>query len=111
MSSRLAAGALIGMHEEPDLDPEEIATILTLERADWLGAVIGLVRGRSGEQAVGRRSLTVAQPTDDLLDVDRRGRGDGSRTPQCEQAGPDGPAAQDVDQHGRVEQVATEPPM
>ncbi len=45
-----AAGAFIGMHEDPGLDPLEVATILTMQNADWVGAVIGLVRAGPGRR-------------------------------------------------------------
>ena len=50
-----AAGALIGMHEESGLADDEAATTMALEHADWLGAVIGLVRSGPG---------TIAAPRD-----------------------------------------------
>ncbi|MFN2539002.1 MAG: hypothetical protein ABR549_12775 [Mycobacteriales bacterium] len=46
-----AAGALIGMHEDSGLSDDEAATIMAMEHADWLGAVIGLVRGGPGTPA------------------------------------------------------------
>jgi hypothetical protein len=46
-----AAGALIAMRESSGLDPELEASVMTLELADWLGAVIGLVRGGVGASA------------------------------------------------------------
>ena len=46
-----AAGALIAMRESSGLDPELEASVMALELADWLGAVIGLVRGGVGASA------------------------------------------------------------
>jgi hypothetical protein len=46
-----AAGGLISMREESGLNIEEDATIMALEQADWLGAVVGLVRGGPGASA------------------------------------------------------------
>lgn len=46
-----AAGALIGLHEDSGLDPEQTSVLLALEHADWLGAVIGLVRRGAGAAA------------------------------------------------------------
>jgi hypothetical protein len=46
-----AAGALIAMRESSGLDPELEASVMALELADWLGAVIGLVRGGVGTSA------------------------------------------------------------
>ncbi len=47
----LSAGALISCEGDPDLDPEEQATLLSLEHADWLGAVGGLGRHGIGASA------------------------------------------------------------
>ena len=38
------AAATISPREETDLDPEEEATLLSLEHADWLGAIVTVVR-------------------------------------------------------------------
>jgi hypothetical protein len=46
-----AAGALIAMRDPSGLDPELEAAVMALELADWLGAVIGLVRGGVGASA------------------------------------------------------------
>ena len=46
-----AAGALIAMREPSGLDPELEAAVMALELADWLGAMIGLVRGGVGANA------------------------------------------------------------
>lgn len=46
-----AAGALIAMREPSGLDPELEAAVMALELADWLGAMIGLVRGGVGASA------------------------------------------------------------
>jgi hypothetical protein len=46
-----AAGALITMREPSGLDPELEAAVTALELADWVGAVIGLVRGGVGADA------------------------------------------------------------
>jgi hypothetical protein len=46
-----AAGALIAMREPSGLDPELEAAVMALELADWLGAVVGLVRGGVGANA------------------------------------------------------------
>jgi Plasmid pRiA4b ORF-3-like protein len=46
-----AAGALIAMREPSGLEPELEASVMALELADWLGAVIGLVRGGVGASA------------------------------------------------------------
>jgi hypothetical protein len=39
-----SAGGLISAREETGLDSEEESTIMALEHADWLGAVVGLIR-------------------------------------------------------------------
>lgn len=46
-----AVGGLISMREESGLETEEEATIMALELADWLGAVVGLVRAGPGASA------------------------------------------------------------
>jgi hypothetical protein len=46
-----AVGGLISMREESGLEVEEEATIMALELADWLGAVVGLVRAGPGAPA------------------------------------------------------------
>lgn len=46
-----AVGGLISPREETGLDPEEEASIMALEHADWLGAVVGLVRAGVGASA------------------------------------------------------------
>jgi tetratricopeptide (TPR) repeat protein len=45
------AGALISPREETSLDAEEEAAIIALDPADWLGAVIGVVREGVGADA------------------------------------------------------------
>jgi hypothetical protein len=46
-----AAGALIAMREPSGLDAELEASVMALELADWVGAVIGLARGGVGTSA------------------------------------------------------------
>lgn len=46
-----AAGGLVAMREESGLDPEEEAALVTLEFADWVGAVVGLTRAGVGARA------------------------------------------------------------
>lgn len=46
-----AAGGLIAMREESEMDPEEEASLVATEHADWLGAVVGLVRAGVGASA------------------------------------------------------------
>jgi hypothetical protein len=46
-----SAGGLISAREETGLDGEEESTVLALEHADWLGAVVGLVRAGVGASA------------------------------------------------------------
>lgn len=43
--------ATISPREETGLDPEEEATLLTLEHADWLGAIVSVVRVGAGADA------------------------------------------------------------
>jgi len=45
------AAATISPREETGLDPEEEATLLTLEHADWLGAIVSVVRAGPGSDA------------------------------------------------------------
>lgn len=46
-----AAGGYISMRDESGMGIEEEATLASLEHADWLGAVIGLVRAGVGARA------------------------------------------------------------
>ena len=46
-----ATAATISPSEETGLDAEEESLLLTLERADWLGAVVELVRAGPGARA------------------------------------------------------------
>lgn len=46
-----AVGGLFSPRDETGLDPEEEASIMALEHADWLGAVVGLVRAGVGASA------------------------------------------------------------
>ena len=45
------AGSLISPREDPGLDAEEEAAIVALEPADWVGAIIGVVREGVGSDA------------------------------------------------------------
>jgi hypothetical protein len=45
------AAATISPREETGLDPEEEATLLTLEHADWLGAIVSVTRAGPGGDA------------------------------------------------------------
>jgi hypothetical protein len=44
-------GALVAMREDSGLDAEDESTIMAMETADWLGAVVGLVRAGIGADA------------------------------------------------------------
>jgi len=46
-----ATGGLIAMREESGLDDEAEASLMALQHADWLGAVVGLVRAGIGASA------------------------------------------------------------
>ena len=46
-----AVAATISMVEDPGLPPDEAASIMTLELADWVGAVLGAVRAGPGSVA------------------------------------------------------------
>jgi hypothetical protein len=48
---RAATGALIAMRADSGLDPELEAAVMTLELADWVGAVLGLARAGVGASA------------------------------------------------------------
>lgn len=45
------AAATISPREETGLDPDEEAILLSLEHADWLGAIVSIVREGPGEDA------------------------------------------------------------
>ena len=62
-----AAGALIAMRESSGLDPELEASVMALEMADWVGAVIGLVRGGVGASA---EPAALVAAIDDCPEVD-----------------------------------------
>lgn len=46
-----AVAATISMVEDPGLDPEQAAPIMSLELADWVGAILGLVHAGPGSSA------------------------------------------------------------
>lgn len=46
-----AVGGLVAMREESGLDDESESTLMALQYADWLGAVVGLVRAGVGASA------------------------------------------------------------
>lgn len=46
-----AAGAFVAMTDESGMDAEEEASLMALEHADWIGAVLGLVRAGAGSRA------------------------------------------------------------
>lgn len=56
---RLTA-ATISPQEETGLDTEEEALLLSLEHADWLGAIVSLVRGGAGPTPRPMRSSTAS---------------------------------------------------
>jgi hypothetical protein len=62
-----AAGGLISPREETGLDPDEESTIMSLEFADWLGAIVGLVRGGLGGSA---RPEELVRYIDDCPEVE-----------------------------------------
>jgi hypothetical protein len=51
-----AAGPLIAMRNPSGLDPELEAAVMALELADWVGAVVGLVRRPGRARLRGRAS-------------------------------------------------------
>lgn len=51
-------GALIAMKNDTGLDSELESLLITLQRADWLGAVIGMVRGGAGTRVTAARLVT-----------------------------------------------------
>jgi Plasmid pRiA4b ORF-3-like protein len=68
-----AAGALIAMREPSGLDPELEAAVMALELADWVGAVVGLVRGGVGanaEAAALVAAINDCQEVDGTVDPD-----------------------------------------
>src|SRR5918993_2433826 len=69
----VAAGALIAMREPSGLDPELEAAVMALELADWVGAVVGLVRGGVGanaEPAALVAAINDCQEVDGKVDPD-----------------------------------------
>ncbi len=62
-----AAGALIAMREPSGLDSELEAAVMALELADWVGAVVGLVRGGVGASA---EPAALVAAIDDCPEVD-----------------------------------------
>jgi hypothetical protein len=66
------ASGIVGPRDETPLDPEQEAAWLTLELADWAGAVIGLVRGGVGQSAEPRDLIGLIEtcPEIDLEETD-----------------------------------------
>src|SRR6266508_361359 len=62
-----AAGALIAMREPSGLDSELEAAVMALELADWVGAIVGLVRGGVGASA---EPAALVAAIDDCPEVD-----------------------------------------
>ena len=56
------AAATISPREETGLDPEEEATLLTLEHADWLGAILSVVRRGPGADASPEALVAASAP-------------------------------------------------
>jgi Plasmid pRiA4b ORF-3-like protein len=68
-----AAGALIAMREPSGLDPELEAAVMALELADWVGAVVGVVRagvGASAEPAALVAAINECPEVDGTVDPD-----------------------------------------
>jgi hypothetical protein len=68
-----AAGALIAMREASGLDPELESAVMALELADWLGAIVGLVRAGVGASAEPGALITAINDTpevDGVVDPD-----------------------------------------
>jgi hypothetical protein len=61
-----AVAATISIVEEPGLPAEEAAAIMTLELADWAGAVIGLVRGGPGTPADPASLVACAEEVEEV---------------------------------------------
>jgi hypothetical protein len=61
-----AVAATIAMVAEPGLPAEDAATIMTLELADWAGAVIGLVRGGPGAPADPAALIAYAEQVEEI---------------------------------------------
>lgn len=47
----IAAGSVVSPPNDPGWDPESVAAVLTLTHADWVGAVVAVVRQGSGADA------------------------------------------------------------
>jgi Plasmid pRiA4b ORF-3-like protein len=68
-----AAGALIAMREPSGLDAELEAAVMALELADWVGAVVDLVRGgvgASADPAVLVAAIDACPEVDGIVDPD-----------------------------------------
>ena len=61
-----AVAATIAMVAEPGLSAEDAATIMSLELADWAGAVIGLVRGGPGSPADPAALIAYAEQVEEV---------------------------------------------
>jgi hypothetical protein len=68
-----AAGALIAMREASGLDPELESAVMALELADWVGAIVGLVRAGVGASAEPEALIAAIHDTpevDGVVDPD-----------------------------------------
>ena len=68
-----ATGALIALREDSGLEPELESAVMTLELADWVGAVLGLVRagvGASAEPAALLEAINTCPEVDGPVDPD-----------------------------------------
>lgn len=68
-----AAGAFVAMRDESGMDVEADSLLTSMEHADWLGAVIGLVRAGVGSRA---------EPTDLVAHIDATPEVDGVVDPE-----------------------------
>lgn len=71
-----AVAATISMVEDPGLPSEEAAAIMALELADWVGAILGLVRAGPGAPADPESLVDYADEAEEIdtsaLDLDER---------------------------------------
>lgn len=66
-------GALLIQEGDPGLDPEDEATVMTLEFGDWVGAIVGAVRGGVGTSMAPTNLAALADRCPDVdgtLDAD-----------------------------------------
>ena len=66
-----AAGATISPPEDPQTPPEEQAAVGSLQHADWLALVVGLVRRGVGAEATAEAWVADLHALPDLIDIEQ----------------------------------------